>query len=169
MKGRRAGWGLAIVAAVLLADGIPAAADARGSHDARQVPLLTVNQGGCGFRPVIEAIVKRVHAKVPDAEPYKAWEAVRFAFGPLHGVGIIAESNADFSGEELYFREDRAALRRVLTGLGLHLDRDGNVTEAAKFVDGGHAMVGVSIHAVDAPASNPHFPAARSRLSCGAL
>ena len=145
------------------------AADARAARHGAQRPPLTIAQGGCGFRPAVEAIVQRVQAKVPDGEPYKAREAARFAFGPLHGVGVVAEANDDFSGEEIYFREDRAALRRALTGIGLHLDREGTVAEAARFVDGGHGMVSVSIHAIEARAPDPHFPAARSFLSCGAL
>jgi hypothetical protein len=167
---RRSAWHrLGAAGSILLWLAASAAADARIGRAARQAPLLAVGWGGCGFRPALAAVVERVHAKVPDAEPYKAWEAVRFLFGPLHGIGVIAEANADFSGETLYFREDRAALRRVLAGIGLHLDRDGNVVEAEKFTDGGHGMVSVSIHAVDAAHHEPHFPAARSYLSCGSL
>lgn len=170
MTGRPGGDGLAMLMRILLAAfALSAMADARTGHRVAPSPLLTITQGGCRFRPAIAAIVQRVHAKVPDAEPYKAWEAVRFAFGPLHGIGVVAEANDDFSGEALYFREDRAALRRVLTGIGLHIDADGNVAEAAKFVDGGHGMVSTGIHAIDPRDPDPHFPAARSRLSCGAL
>jgi hypothetical protein len=155
--------GLALFAMVMAA-----AVDARGERRA-QGPILTIGQGGCRLHPALDAMVRRVLAKVPDGPPYKASEAVRFSFGRLHGIGITAEANDDFAGEALYFLEDPAALRRVLTGIGLHVDRNGDVVEAARFTEGGHAMVAVSVNASDWRERDAHFSAARSVLSCGAL
>jgi hypothetical protein len=157
--------------AILLAALALSAVDARGGHGARkpQGPPLTLYQGGCRFRPPIEAIFQRLATKFAGQPPNKVWERAGFSFGALHGVGIAMESHSDFSGHELYFREDQAALQRALTGIGLHVDRHGDVAEAAKFVDGGHPVVSVSIHGIGAGRVHPHFPAARSWLGCGAL
>lgn len=157
-----------LAAIAFAAFALPASADARPRRAAAPPPLLTVDMGGCRFRPEIDALVRRVHAMVPDQMPYRAGLRTRFTFGPLHGVGVAAESHPDFSGEELYFREDRAALRRLLTALGFHVDAKGDVVEAARFVNDGIQMVSVSIQAADAR-KRRHFPAARSWLGCGSL
>ena len=165
----RSAW--AGVGAVLLAALALSAADARGRHAARtsQTPPISLYQGGCRFAPPIEAIFQRLARKMAGQPPSKVWVRSGFAFGPLHGVGVAVESHADFSGHELYFREDQAALQGVLNRSGLHIDRHGNVVEANKFVDGGHPVVSVSIHGIDGRKAHPHFPAARSWLGCGAL
>ena len=157
--------------AILLAALALSGADARSRHAARisQGPPLTLYQGGCRFSPPVEAIFQRVARQSAGQPPNKIWVRTGFSFGALHGVGVAVESHSDFSGHELYFREDQAALQRVLTASGLHVDRHGNIVEANKFVDGGHPVVSVSIHGIDGRKAHPHFPAARSWLGCGAL
>ena len=130
--------------------------------------MLTLYQGGCRFGPAIDAIFRRLARQFAGQPPSKVWVRSGFAFGALHGIGVAMESHADFSGHELYFREDQAALQRALTGIGLHVDRRGDVVEAAKFVDHGRPVVAVSIHGI-AGKAHRHFPAARSWLGCGAL
>jgi len=129
-------------------------------------PQLVDTRGA--FKDGGEAIFQRVARQSAGQPPNKIWVRTGFSFGALHGVGVAVESHSDFSGHELYFREDQAALQRVLTASGLHVDRHGNIVEANKFVDGGHPVVSVSIHGI-AGKAHPHFPAARSWLGCGAL
>ncbi len=162
----RAGLGAILLAVLALS-----AVDARSRHGARpsQSPPIALYQGGCRFRPPVEAIFQQIARKSAGQPPNKVWVRSSFSFGRLHGVGVALESHADFSGHELYFREDQAALQRVLAASGLHVDRHGNVVEANRFVDGGHPVVSVSIHGIDARRANRHFPAARSWLGCGAL
>jgi hypothetical protein len=157
-------------AAILLLGLALSPADARRGHraSAPQGPVLTLYQGGCRFAPSVAAIFQRPATKLPANVSAKLWVRASFAFGALHGVGVAVESHSDFSGQELYFREDQAALKRALTGSGLHVDRRGDVVEAAKFVDDGHPVVAVSIHGIDAGRTR-HFPAARSWLGCGSL
>ena len=169
---RLSAWhGLAAAVSILVASVPSDNADARRRRAApvAREPLLTIYQGGCRFPPAIAAIFQRLARKVPDRPPYKAWMRASFAFGSLHGIGVAVESHSDFSGHELYFREDQAALKRALAGSGLHVDRRGDVVEAAKFVDKGVPVVSVSIHGISAAKAHPHFAAARSWLGCGAL
>jgi hypothetical protein len=169
MTSSSARHGLAVAAMLLATLCLSSAADGRSRRPAAKAPLLTLNMGGCTFRRDIEAIVQRVHRQVPDRPPHRAAVRTAFSFGPLHGVGVAAEAHPDFSGEELYFREDREALRRVLTGLGFHIDRKGDVVEAAKYVNDGIQFISVSIQAIDPRKPRRQFPTARSFLGCGSL
>ena len=159
------------LAALLVGALALSAADARGRHAVRASPgpVVTLHQGGCRFQPPVESIFQRLSRQLAGQPANKVWVRASFSFGRLHGVGVAMESHLDFSGHELYFREDQAALQRALTGSGLHVDRHGDVVEATKFVDGGHQMVSVSIHGIAVGKAHPHFPAARSWLGCGSL
>ena len=162
---------LAAAASIILSLLALSAADARRGHVAHAAPgpLLTVYRGGCHFSPAVATIFQRFAAKLPARPPYKGWLKASFAFGALHGVGIAIETHSDFRGQELYFREDQAALKRALTASGLHIVGHGDIAEAAKFVDKkGTPLVGISIHGINGRA-HPHFPAARSWLGCGAF
>lgn len=128
-------------------------------------PPLVIDKTGCHYPPDIERALGPF-PRYSDMREHLDTRPARFAFGPLHGVGVGKAWDAEWSEERLYFAEDTTTVIAFLRRIGFHLDRHGSVSISPAIED----EVGLSVEASALKAgAKDRVPRAHTVLSCGSF
>ena len=110
---------------------LPVLATALATHSGVAVaaahrPILTLDEQGCHYNVRINRLLLSL-PQYHDMQIHADQQPARFAFGDLHGIGIVESWDGVWMESRLYFREDVSALAEALRLNGLGVEGNGHV------------------------------------------